>query len=799
MNNPRERRSPRRRLRTAGVCACASVCASVGLAFAPPSPSATASPGSADLVRALPLGPSDESISQGRVTIKYWDKWTSFEKDAMQAVVDDFNAAQDRIFVDFLSVSEIVAKTLLATAGGIPPDLAGVWAANLVEFADKNALLPLDDLARGTNVNADRYLPAYWNMGIYKDRLWGVPSTPATTGLYWNKGLFRAAGLDPDRPPRTIAELDAYAVKLTRVDADSGHISQIGFMPSVPVDWPFFWISFFGGRLWDGGANITLDEPPNLQAFTWIESYPKRFGVSRLQDLSSGFGSFASAQDPFLSGRLAMVFQGVWLANYIHQFAPRMDFGAAPFPVLREGDPPTVYVDSDMLVIPRGSAHVNEAFEFIRFVSRQSSTEKLNLGQQKNSPLRDVSAAFLANHKHPYIRLFQDLASSPRGIGQPKMGLWWEYRREIETAFQRVWLMRATPAEALGDAKVRMQKRWDQMRERQSLPASPALGIVPLVLVVVFAALLVGLISRQRRRTSATKKSVRANVSLGRGIAFFSPWAIGLLTFLAYPLAASLVYSLCDYSVLTAPRWVGLQNFVELFSDEVFWVAARNTLLYVAMALPLGLTFSFFAALMLDAGARGAGIYRTLIFLPSLTPVVASAVTWMWIFNSRFGVLNHLLNKFTFGLAGPVPWLADPRTALPSLALMSFWSIGQVVVILLAAMQDVPTALYEAADIDGAGWWRKVWHITIPLTSPVILFNVVMGIIGGLQLFTQPFLMTEGGPARATLTYTMRLYQNAFVFLRMGYASAMVCVLFLVTLGLTALAIRLSRRLVYYS
>jgi multiple sugar transport system permease protein len=202
---------------------------------------------------------------------------------------------------------------------------------------------------------------------------------------------------------------------------------------------------------------------------------------------------------------------------------------------------------------------------------------------------------------------------------------------------------------------------------------------------------------------------------------------------------------------------------------------------------------------MLDAGTRGSGIYRTLVFLPSLTPVVASAMTWMWIFNSQFGVLNHLLGKLTFGLIGPVPWLVDPHTALPSLVLMSFWSIGQVVVILLASMQDVPTALYEAADIDGAGWWRKVWHITVPLTSPVIFFNAIIGIIGGLQLFAQPYMMTEGGPARATLTYTMRLYQNAFTFLRMGYASAMAWILFLVILALTAAAIRVSRNRVHYT
>ena len=189
-------------------------------------------------------------------------------------------------------------------------------------------------------------------------------------------------------------------------------------------------------------------------------------------------------------------------------------------------------------------------------------------------------------------------------------------------------------------------------------------------------------------------------------------------------MAASLVYSFCDYSVLTAPRWVGLQNFADLLSDEVFWIALKNTLVYVALALPLGLVLLVLRGA--DAGRRACaapGIYRTLMFLPSLTPVVASAMTWIWIFNSQYGVLNHLLGKVTFGLIDPIPWLADTRTALPSLVLMSFWSVGQVVVILLAAMQDVPTALYEAADLDGAGWWRKVWHITIPLTSPVDLLQ----------------------------------------------------------------------------
>jgi multiple sugar transport system permease protein len=196
---------------------------------------------------------------------------------------------------------------------------------------------------------------------------------------------------------------------------------------------------------------------------------------------------------------------------------------------------------------------------------------------------------------------------------------------------------------------------------------------------------------------------------------------------------------------------------------------------------------------------RGAGFYRTLVFLPSLTPAVASSMVWLWIFNAKYGILNYALGKLSFGLIGPVAWLADPRTALPSLIFMSAWGVGHTVVVLLAAMQDVPTAIYEAADIDGASLWHKVRHITIPLISPVLYFNAIMGVIGGLQVFSQPYIMTGGGPARATLTYAMRLYESAFSFFRMGYAAAMAWILFLIILALTALAVRLGKSRVHYT
>jgi multiple sugar transport system permease protein len=433
----------------------------------------------------------------------------------------------------------------------------------------------------------------------------------------------------------------------------------------------------------------------------------------------------------------------------------------------------------------------------------QRSLEKLNLGQQKNSPLREVSADFYREHKNPYIRMYQALASSPGAVvATPQMNVWQEYRNEITHAFQRLWLLEATPEQALSEANLRIQKSWDRNARRKAAPPSVAIAWAPAVMTALFAALIgafIWLEHHRERVRAGHRRSPRAHVSLAKGLAFSSPWSVGLLVFLAYPVACSIVYSFCDYSVLSVPRWVGLQNFADLMSDEVFFISLKNTLVYVLFSLPLGLVISFFVAVMLDANVRGSSIYRTLVFLPSLMPIVTGAMIWLWIFNAEYGVLNDLLARLTMGLARPLPWLVDRRTAMPSLILMSFWSVGQTIVILLAAMRDVPTAIYEAADIDGASFWHKVRHITLPLTSPVIFFNAIIGIIAGLQLFTQPYIMTEGGPARATLTYAMRIYDSAFVFLRMGYASAMAWILFLIILALTGLAVKVGKGRVHYT
>jgi multiple sugar transport system permease protein len=282
---------------------------------------------------------------------------------------------------------------------------------------------------------------------------------------------------------------------------------------------------------------------------------------------------------------------------------------------------------------------------------------------------------------------------------------------------------------------------------------------------------------------------------LAKGLAFLSPWMVGFLAFTLLPIALAFYYSFCEFSLLKSPMFIGSDNYRELMRDEVFWISMRNTIYYASMALPMGLLVSLGLAMLLNVKIPGQAIFRTIIFLPSLVPIVASAMLWLWLFNARLGLINTALAKLH--LVGP-GWLTDPSWAMPALVLMSLWGVGYTVVIYLAGLQDVPKELYEAAELDGAGLWGRLWHVTLPMLSPVIFFNLIMAIIGVIQVFDVPYIMTQGGPARATYFVTMYLRDRAFTDLRMGYASAIAWMMFVLVLALTGVAFWTSSRWVHY-
>ncbi len=283
------------------------------------------------------------------------------------------------------------------------------------------------------------------------------------------------------------------------------------------------------------------------------------------------------------------------------------------------------------------------------------------------------------------------------------------------------------------------------------------------------------------------------------GLAFASPWLAGLAVFGFYPILASFYFSLCRYNVVRPPRFVGLENYRLLFLDDpLFWKSLWNTFYLTGIGLPLQLAFALAAALLLNANVRGQSVFRTLFYLPSVVPAVATALLWVWILNPEYGLLNVALGWI--GVRGP-GWLADPAWAKPALILTGVWGIGNTMLIFLAGLQQVPVSLYEAAIVDGAGPWQRFRHVTIPIMSPVIFFNLVMGIIGSFQYFTHVYIMTAGvqgggqgigGPEGSTMVYPLYLYQNAFLFFRMGYASAMAWILFVIVALILVLVFRTS-------
>ena len=279
------------------------------------------------------------------------------------------------------------------------------------------------------------------------------------------------------------------------------------------------------------------------------------------------------------------------------------------------------------------------------------------------------------------------------------------------------------------------------------------------------------------------------------GYLFILPWILGFIIFTAGPMLASLYISFTRWEMVTPSVWVGPAQYVKLFNDDRFWLSLYNTSYYVFIGVPLHLFMALLAALAVNLNLRGIRFFRTAYYVPSLTPVVANSILWVWIFHPNWGLANAFLQWI--GLEG-LYWLQDPRLAKPALIVMSFWSIGGQMVILLAGLKGIPVELYEAASIDGANWWGRFWRITLPLLTPALFFNLIIAIIGAFQVFTQAYIMTEGGPNYSTLFYLLYLFRAAFENFRMGYASAMAWVLFIIVLLFTILQFALSDRWVFY-
>ncbi len=784
------------------------------------------------------------SRPDGRVELVVWGLPSGEETKGLDAQIREFERRNPGVTVRNLGMGAgtmNAQKLMTSVAGAVPPDLVKQDRFTIGDWAAREAFIPVDEYLASPELNApsdpDRivpaeYYPACWAEALYKGRVYAIPDSTDDRLLYWNKDLFREAGLDPERPPATWEELITFTQKLTVRSGDG--FKRIGFIPVTPTatnSWFYLYSWQNGGEFMSpDGRTCTLNSPESREALEWLTAFYDRIqGAEAVMTFASAFQP--NEQDPFITGKMAMKIDTNNAIRALGRFGPDLDFGVAPAPVpaarLRgegrfAGKPPYItWSGGYSYAIPAGSRHPREAWQFIKWMNGLESRRIFNREQQRwnesQNPPRPYVPEMHANKRINEV-LFSEFA--PKGddarsrrlragmqVGLEMMPkarfrpvtfvgqrLWDEHVRAFDLATRR----KLTSEQALLAGQATVQAELDQVFGQGQYP------LLNIPVTLAWSGLAVGglllafvLYCRgQGRVAPLLRQEARA------GYLFASPWIIGFLVFLLGPMVASVVFSFCAYDVLHPPRWVGGMNYSRLVQDPILVKSFANIVFLAGVGIPMGIVVSLGLAMLLNARVKGMPAYRTLFYLPSLTPIVAMAVLWLFILNPDSGVINQAWRATLttwFGWKAPT-WLAGEQWSKPAILLMTLWSAGGGIILWLAGLQGVPQHLHEAAELDGANALVRFRHVTLPMLTPYILFNLIMGTIGWLQRFTDIYVMTNGtgGPVDSTLVPVLYLFNNAFQYFKMGYASAWAWLIFAVVMVLTAINLYGSSRWVYY-
>lgn len=771
------------------------------------------------LLSAIPLQAADAPGGAPDRELRFWIHTRDRGIEAALRAFERRNPGV-RIVVSLYRDGRESQKLMTAIAGGDPPDVVVQDRFTVGEWASRSAFLPLDELIARTQqsdrpLNPADFYHTCMAEAMYEGRIYAIPHTTDVRALYYNEALLRKAGfVDAEGnvvPPRDWDELREYAIKLTERDA-TGRLVTLGFAPNWGNSWLYLYGWLNGGRFMsDDGRTVLLNEPAIVEALAYMDSLYR--AVGGVQAVDAFIGSTSGQEfDPFATGRVAMVINGDWYTNLITQYHPNLPFRVAPPPAPR-GKASVTWSGGFSYVVPATSKQSDLAFELIRFlvsdegygvinevnaqyaasrgrayVPQMSAQPKVNEWVFERYMMNDPRIPQRVKDAQP---LFRSLMTVSRFRPVTPVGqlLWDEHVRAIEETVRGG----RDPQTVLNIATAKVQRRLDELLDEQ--PRTPVnwwpimlasgIGVIGLVGGAVLAVL---------RRSARSHHGAESRAAL----VFVSPWAIGFLAFTLGPVLASLVYSFCHYDVIHPAKWAGMDNYARLLNDEMFWRSLANTA-YMLLGVPLGLAAGLAIALLLNHEIRGMKIYRTLFYLPAIVPVVASSILWIWVLNPTNGLINSLLRMI--GIDDPPLWLNSPSWLLGSKAailLMGLWGAGGGMIIWLAGLKGIPRHLYEAAEIDGAGPLRRFFHVTLPMLTPYIFFNLIIGVIGTMQIFTQAFIMTAGGPADSTLFYALYLFNSAFRYFDMGYASALAWVMLVLILLLTLLQMWGSRRWVYY-
>ena len=709
------------------------------------------------------------------------------------------------------SGEEYVQKLLVEQSAGLTPDVI-FCGGNYATFAGRGLLLDLRPyVRRDPSVQLSDYYPQLIRAFSSGDKLYALPRDIAPIGLvYYNKTLFDQAKMRyPDgswqwdyapHPERGDKDFLTVAQKLTHHTASIGS-TVFGYAAGDNSSTMNNFVYSSGGAFVDNifqPTKLLYTDPRVVQAIQLTQDLMGKYDVSpSAVDLaSSGVGS----HELFAQGRIAMYVSGIWEVPRFRTEIKDFDWDIAPFPAGPTGQR-GVATGWSGYGIAASSRHKEEAWALVKYLAGPvglSNLAKSGLAQPAISRLAD-SPLWLDNARPKNRRLtIEEVPYVHFDVISPK---WTEVNAIVTPKLQLVWNGTLTARQAVDQFRGPAQAKLDALNHP---PFHPALnwgyGAAAMLLLVFGLAAWVWQGARQDIKTgrkAGTSEETRA------GFVFISPWLIGTAVFLLGPMLVSLLLAFSSWDMIAPAQWVGGGNFAEMAHDDRFWKSLSVTLLYTLFSVPLGVAGSLALALLLNTKIKGQSVFRTLFYLPAVASAVAASLIWLRLFNPESGLLNYLLAALhlnplmgALGLTDPskgyVNWLGSEKTALGSLVVMSLWGIGGGMVIYLAGLQGIPQSYYEAADLDGANVWQKFRHVTLPLLTPTIFFTLIIGVIASFQTFTQGFVMTQGGPNNATLFYALYLYQNAFQFLKMGYASALAWILFLIILAFTAVQMKMS-------
>lgn len=773
-----------------------------------------------------------------------WGLTTGPDTQGLQNVIHEFSRRHPDVDVQVLSMGAggmNAQKLMTSIVGNVAPDVVNQDRFQISDWASRGAFRPLDDLinrdkADPNDPTPDKFYPAPWEEASYEGKVYGIPTGADNRVLYWNRTLFnqsaselRAAGLDPNRAPRTWSEVLAYSKILTKLNKD-GSVKVAGFDPNYGNAWLYMYAfqnnaSFMSAD----GKTCTIASPEVQEALKFMkDGYAILGGYSKAKVFESGLQG--NENDPFLTGQIAMKIDGDWILNNIARYGPQTDFAAAPPPVpddrynhvgrfKNEKDTFITWVGGFSFAIPKGAKNVGDAWDFIKFATSAEGWMIYDKGDQQWAAYngRMYIPRQLANRiaNEEQLRVFRPASAKfaqalGMHVAMAKYGrvrpptmvgdyLWQQHVTAMEAALYGTLSIK----NALTQAQANVQRELDDWfhQDRYKIIDFSAVWKFALVLLVVPLAIFAIWFKKAKLGRIARTEALWA-------YAFVAPWIIGFVVFTFGPMLTSLLFSFTQYNVLNPGRFVGLKNYADLFTSD--WPnmskAFYNAGYLAIFGVPLGLLTGLAIALLLNQGVRGMRYYRTIFYIPSIVPGVASVVLWIWLLTAdpHKGLVNALWSGTVQKWLGATPpaWLNDAGWSKPALIFMGLWGAGSGMLLWLAGLNGIPKTLYEAAEIDGASPKEKFFNITLPMLSSVMFFNVIIGIIGAVQVFDSVYIIHDAngpvGPGDSLLTPVYHLFDEGFSFFKMGYASSIAWVLFLLILLLTGSQFLLSKTWVHY-